>query len=239
MNSVSDCPSVIIPVRERVQTAYHNIVGSHNFREQRRRIPVTQQFVATCLAAEKKGAVVNHPAKSFFSNVLYESVVKMVTMICGKYSVSCQAEVDDLVQDCFLRITKRIGTFNYRKSMFSTWCWKVCSSTMNSRYRSHIRYASRFAEGENIENFSQPKDAAILSKDIVATIREIAKQHPDKKQILVGMFGDPDGEDFCLPTRVRLSQAARDTGMKYSEAYTFYRKIVRKTFKERFVRREA
>jgi RNA polymerase sigma factor (sigma-70 family) len=236
MNSRSGRPSVVSPVRVRIQKAHQEILNSQRFLEHRR-IPVTQQFIAGCLAAEKKGMVIAHPAKEHFTNVLYDSVVKMVTLICNKYSISCQAEVDDLVQDCFLRITKRIGTYDCQKSMFSTWCWQVCSSTMNSRYRNHIRHASHFVDTENIENYGEPENAAILSQDIAATIREIAEKYPTKKHILFGMFGNPDSEEFCLPTKVKLSKVARDIGVKYSEAYTFYRKVVKEAFKERFTRR--
>ena len=238
-SEVLDCPPTVVPVRERIQAGYQQIINSHHFRENHRRVPVTQQYIATCMAAEKNGVVINHPAKELFPNVLCESIVKMVTMICGKYSVTCKADVNDLVQDCFLRITKRIGTFQHQKSMFPTWCWKVCSSTMNSRYRSHLRHASRFVDGEHIENFSGRASSAILAKDITATIREIGEKYPDKKNILFGMFGDPDKEEFCLPTKVKISQVARAVDVEYADAYSFYRNVVQETFKQRFARREA
>jgi RNA polymerase sigma factor (sigma-70 family) len=195
---------------------------------------VTQQFVARCLAAEKNGIVINHPAKEYFSNVLYNSIIKMVMKVCNKYTISCKAEVDDLVQECFLRIVKRIGTFRHEQALFTTWCWRVCSNTLNSRYQNHLRYLSRFTDDEHIETYSSKENSEVLAKDIAETIRIIAKKYPKKRKILYGMFGNPDRADFCLPTKVKISKVARAIGVKYSEAYTFYKKIVQETFKYRF-----
>ena len=239
MNSMSSCPSVV-PFQSTVEDAvlyykkaYLKVAKSHD--ERSRRVPVTQQFIASCLAAESRGITVNHPAKHFFPNALHDSIAKMVGMICSKYAVTCHADENDLVQDCFLRITKRIGTFNAKKSKFSTWCWKVCSSTLNSRYRGHLRYTSRFADGENIEECSRAtEDASVLVDDIADTIREIAAAHPAKKKILYAMLGNPDKKDFCLPHKVKIASVVKDTGVKYGDAYLFYKNVVRKAFKERF-----
>ena len=103
-----------------------------------------------------------------------------------------------------------------------------------------MRYNSRFTDDENIENFGKSSDIATLTKDIADTIRAIAIQHPTKKHILFGMFGNPDESSFCLPSKVKISKVARDIGVKYIEAYTFYKQTIQQTFKERFaVKMEA
>lgn len=230
--------SPVVSIRSKVKQARNELANS--FTESPRKNPVTQQFVAQCLAAEKNGIVINHSAKQFFPNVLYDSTIKLITMICSKYVSSSQVDLDDLVQSCFLRIMKHIGTFNSKRARFSTWCWKVCSSEMNSRYRNRMRYHCRFVDGEDIEKYSNKiEDTTILTKDIADTIRAIAKKYPKKKHILYGMFGNPNKSSFCLPTKVKMSKVARDIGAEYSDVYTFYKKVVQKIFNERFNERKA
>lgn len=235
-------------VRSRV-----NIVlsGTTNHKEVRiKRFPINQNFIASCLAAEKKGIVVDHPAKELFPNILCNSIVKMVTLICNKYVVSNRVELNDLVQDCFLRIMKRIETYDYRRSVFTTWCWRVCMSTMNSRYRKNMLYSSRFLPIEDIDDFSGTDNksiqdnvtnddgcSSILGKDIVITIKEMMEKHPEKKKLIIGIFGNPNDEKFCFPDKIKMSKIARDTGVNYREAQLFYKNVIQKTFKEKFATR--
>lgn len=232
---VSSCTPVV-SIRKQIKQTQQKIVGS-SFVENPRRKAVTQQYVAECLALEKNGYVVCHPAKDVFKNVLHDSIINLVRMICNKYASSNQIDVDDLIQDCFLRIGKRIGTFNSKRGGFTTWCTWVCSSMMNSRYRNRARYNNRFVADENIENHGKSNDVPILTNDIAETIRVIAKKFPKKRRILYGMFGNPDKSNFCLPAKIRLSKVAREIDVKYSVVYTFYKKV-QMMFKERFAEGE-
>jgi RNA polymerase sigma factor (sigma-70 family) len=143
--------------------------------------------------------------------------------------------MDDMIQDCYSRILKRIGTFKHYKAKFSTWCTHVCRSALNSRYRSNIRYSSRIAEVENIDGLSVvgPEDM-MLAKEITDTVKAIAKAHPKKRKILYAMFGNPKKKNFLLPSEVRVAEVARELNVSYSEVYAFHRDVVRPFFKEKF-----
>lgn len=202
------------PVRQRLQQAYHAITQHR----ERMRVPVGQQYVASYLSAEKRGEKVHHPASKHFHDVLYDSIVKLVASRCIKYTGPCRADVNELVQDCYIRITNRIGTYDYRRAAFTTWVVAVCKSSIYSRIRSQIRRSSVISD-ESIEDYGGTvTDSAILAKDIVDSVREIAKAHPHKKKILFGIFGNPDKKDFHLPTDVCVSEVGREVGASYSES---------------------
>ncbi len=203
----------------------------------KKRNPLTQQYVASYLSEEKRGKIKHpHPASEHFPNALYISINKMVTMICNKYAISSKVDVNDLIQDCFLRICRTIDSFDSSKSQFTTWCWWICSNLLKTRYNTNIRHCSRFTGDEDIERFGETRDE-MLAEDITGVIRYIAEKYPTKKKILFSMFGDPDNESFCLPSNFKLSQVSRDTGIKYCEVYTFFNKAIKPIFQEFFLQK--
>jgi hypothetical protein len=236
MNVAGVCVSASTPetsVRQRLQQAYHAITGT-KYRESVKRVPVDQQYIASYLSAEKRGEKVHHPASKHFHDVLYKSIIRLVASRCIKYTGPCRADVDELAQGCYIRITNRIGTYNRHRSAFSTWVWSVCGSSISSRIRSQIRRSSVISD-ESIENYGGTvNDSAILGKDIVDTVREIAVAYPNKKKILFGIFGNPDREDFHLPTDICVSEVSREVGASYGEVYSFYHNVVVKFFEKRF-----
>jgi len=235
---MSRSSATVVSVRSKSKKAHRKAIHSHD--EQPKRVPVTQQFIARCLAAEQNGVVINHPAKHLFADVLYNSIVRMVRLICFRYSETCKENIEDLMQECFLRITKRIGTYDYRKALFSTWCWSVCVRTMNSHYRQYLRQVQTESNSDHIENYPNPnKDNTVLADDITDTICRLVEENPGKRRIIYAIFGNPKNKRFCLPSKVNLAQAAQAAGVKYHEAYLFYKGVVQKMFEERFAERSG
>lgn len=199
--------------------------------------PAVSQQSVDSMAAEAAGRIANHPDKSTLKEALVESVLNMVYMKCGEYTTSCNQDVEDLAQDCFLRILKSISKFNPRLGRFTTWCWYTCKSQLNSEYRRQLIVRSRFTSDYVInDNSMTVGPASTLSLDITEVVRELAVKYPTKKRIIYTMFGGNPDEDkeLMLPSRIKCAEIAEKLDMEYMTVYTFYKNKVRPLFIERF-----
>jgi RNA polymerase sigma factor (sigma-70 family) len=204
--------------------------------EEPKRFPITQKYMASCVAAEAAGKKVIHPAKSMFKEALFESISNMVYMLCGKYTSTCDKNIDDLAQDCFLRIAKRISLFNPKLGSFTTWSWHVCRSQLNREYRRQLMSNSRFDSDIVVgDNTSVVAPASTLSLDITNVVRELISKYPTKKKIIFTMFGgNPDEGELMLPSHISIADVAKKTNMEYMTVYSFYYNKVRPLFQRRF-----
>jgi len=204
------------------------------------RIAVTQDFLAVSVAKDMAGKPVNHPAKAYFPNALYESIHGLVFKLAQQYTVTCHEEVEDLAQICWARIIKKLMSFDPRKGKFITWAGRICLNELNRRYRMNARRREKIVSaGERIEENPDLREAtpdrgSMIEAEIKDTIRELASMHPDKKRLVFAMFGNPNRKKFVLPSKAMVAEAAQKTGMHYSMAHAFYRDVVREFFKARF-----
>lgn len=211
-------------------------IGHQDNHEEPKRFPITQQFMAKCVAAEAAGKTVSHPAQSVFKEALFESISKMVYMLCGKYTTTCNKELEDLAQDCFHLIAKKMSQFNPKMASFTTWTWHVCKSQLNREYRRQLITNSKFATDIQItENMVSTPASSTLSIDITNVVRELIKRYPSRKKLIFVMFGgNPDEGELMLPSHISISDVAKKAGMEYMTVYTFYYDKVRPLFMRRF-----
>ncbi len=201
-----------------------------------KRVPVTKEFMATSLAAEMKGDSPPHPAKEHFREALYESIVRLVGDLSHRYSFTCVDNTDDLMQDCMLRVWKKLENYDSSKGKFSTWVWYVCKSVLNRKYSKSKKYRSVFVpQGENVSAPEREHHYGdILAHEFAGAVRELAQRFPEKGAFIYEVFGNPNTPGYIPPRLVRIAESARNIGMRRSEATSFYTRVVRPFMRDRF-----
>lgn len=214
--------------------------------------PLTQEQMAVAVARDMSGKKLLSPQDRLrISTALYGSIRNMVYQLSSRYSVTCQDDVDDLAQDCMYRILTQLWRYNPRQAKFTTWTWYVCRSVLNKKYQSGKRNRSVIVneghltndEGESmlenmperpIEGVQSHECPGIMAAEIVDAVRDLATRYPKHKQLIFEMFGNPDSDDFALPSYVSVSDAAKAVGMEYGRARVFYSTVVRPFFQKQF-----
>lgn len=213
---------------------------------------MSQEQLAVAIAKDVSGAkkLRGRKAQEIYDS-FHKSIARLVYKIAWRYALTCHEAPDDLAQDCFYQIMRKIGQFKPRKSKLTTWTQIVCSNMLNRKYRQAQRLHGVIVnvhpnpntdpEDEDFyENLPahpgrQSKDCpGVLAHEMAEAIRHLAEKHPKQRRLLFEMVGNPYKRDFTMPTRVMVSEAARSVGMEYGRAYAFYCRIVRPYFKQRF-----
>ena len=215
--------------------------------------PETQEKMAVAIAQDMAGKKKLAPAmRTRICNDLYKEIHKMVFKLATQYSITCVEDVDDLAQACMQRMICKLWKFNPKKAKFTTWSWYVCRSVLSKKYRNGQRQRSVLldagyltdAEGESIlENMPEKplegKDvherSDMYTMEIIDTIRELIKRHPTQEKFLHAMFGNPDDQDYNIPSPVKVTDAAKIAGIEIARAKNFYSRIVQPFFRQQFV----
>jgi RNA polymerase sigma factor (sigma-70 family) len=201
------------------------------------RVPVTQTYLAQAVGHPEKcdrpNCNCSIPREHHFEEALYTSMAALVHMFAEKYKVSCRDDVEDLEQECFKRFFKALPQFDPKKGALSTWTWRICTSVLNSNYRKSKRHMSRQVdiEDESLENVGATVEPRSGQSDMVEALRALFNQHGDRSALLEALFGDPYDDEFEIPRDVCVSQAAREAGTPYDDAYGFYTRVVRPFFR--------
>lgn len=196
---------------------------------------VTQDYIATCLAAEANGVPIEHPDKEHFYDLLYENIKMLIYKICRKYMPVFEDQMEDLVHDCMLKIVKEIKKFDAKRGSFSTWCYWRCRGVIIGKYRKAYRDSHR--EFVNIEDDAEkiPDESSgglLLSIDFSQAIRDLVRLHPRKKRLIHIMLGRPD--DQSRSSRIIVSRIARVAKISRHDVSYFYKNVVRPFFRRRF-----
>lgn len=208
------------------------------------RIPVTQEYLADVLAAQARGEKVNHPALEQFPNALYENMNRLVHKIAHKYKGTIQEQEDELAQNCFYHLWKRLGKFDSTRGKFTTFAWWACSNHMKSCYgvrkleKEHfvsVHEDSENQEGSEItcefNRYTHASDS-MLRYEIADTIRELITMYPLKKELTISILGNPtDFENRKFKDEIKLNQIV---GFSRKEKEKFYHKTIVPFFKTRF-----
>lgn len=184
-----------------------------------------------------------HPLRFQAADILCASIRGMVFKQAYKYSLNCKVDVEDLVQDCFSRITSRIVDFDPNIAKFTTWAWRVCTSVLNGGYRRHQPWNEHIVlgiegdlsdeHGANIP-VTNPDMGVLLRMDIITAIKDLSEKHPKHSNLIRGFFGNPDENSCGLPSSMMIAEAAKQEGMSYVAANLVFKRIVRPFFLKRF-----
>lgn len=198
------------------------------------RVPVTPAFVRVPITKERLAVAVSgnfscnkpHCACQAFNlrSLLHSSIERLVAQHARGYATTICEDPADLVNECFQAILKKLHGYNPQKSMFSTWVWKVCKSVLNAIYHQRKRHRERVMY---VEPNSYPSAARTEHSTLAADMRTVISlaltEFPERRDVVLAMFGNPDSEQFEMPARVCVAQAARSVGLPYGEVYGFYK----------------
>jgi DNA-directed RNA polymerase specialized sigma24 family protein len=198
------------------------------------RKPVSKEYIADYLSNRETG----HPAESHFLEALFTSVAGIVHKLAFKYSATCVGSEDDLAQDCFLRIVENLDKFNSKDGTrkLSTWVWTVCENHLGRTYRYDKRRREGFTTcgGDSLKGLVEPS-VSLLTLDVRDAVKALFDMYPERKTLLRMILGGTPEEGIIFSRgRMDIADMAREAGVKYSDAYTFYRDVVRPFFKNRF-----
>jgi len=209
-----------------------------------KRIPVSQEFIADSLASQMKGESISHPALEYFSNALYDDMNKLVHKYAHKYKNSIVESEEELAQNCFLHLFKRIGKFDSTRGRFTTFASWVCINHLKGLYEKAKKGREHFVRGydesENQEGSSEMCEYnkhihvsdSILRQEIADTVQELIVKYPDKAELTIGILGQPtEIAQRRFNDEVKLSRLKNYT--KKEKEYFFSHSIV-PYFKSRF-----
>lgn len=203
---------------------------------ERTRFPVTQEFMVAAIVAERRGESPPHPAKQYFADALHQSIERMIGMIASKYTISCVESHDDLAQDCFSRIWRKLDKFDAGRAKFSTWSWKLCANLLNRKYRRSQKRKKResiepFEEVER-KGFEDKHYDSILSREFSNVVRQLRNKYPKWESFICALLGDPDRG--IIPRGICVARAATTAGVGKGTAMYFYHKRVVPFLRKRF-----
>jgi RNA polymerase sigma-70 factor, ECF subfamily len=130
--------------------------------------------------------------------------------------VKNEADAENLLQDCFVKIWRNVETFDDAKGRFTTWIINIARNTAIDFTRS--KYYAQRRENQNIDNFvSSESDIshASLSTDTLDLKNIVNKLTPQYRQIIEWMYFEgytqqEISDEFNIPlgtvkTRARLA----------------------------------
>lgn len=194
-----------------------------------KRVSLTQEDVAVILANRKTDDT-NDEYYDNLGEMLFESIRKMIYGLAHKYVWAFPSEtVDDLANSCFYRIMDKLKLYDPECSRFTTWSYCVAQSVLNKKYQKQRRSNEIFCEADpeiDIEDDKPVRDG-INEKQVAAFVLDFIKDFPEHSDILLAMFGDPEGPAFEVPNSFNMAEVARCTGLKYNEVRYFYARKIR------------
>jgi RNA polymerase sigma factor (sigma-70 family) len=199
------------------------------------KIPVTKEEMAFHIGQCRENML---PCHLFFMDVLYESTYKLVLKQAVRYSHTChKGEVEDLAQQCWMRIFNKLHLYNPAKSKFSTWLVTVSNSVLIKIYHKGQKQASKFVDIEEEGGLDENRvsgDNSIsgaLRDDFESAINDLKNEYPEKVNIIEGLFRDESGN---YREKVVYNRAAKFAGCSATKVSEFYREVVRPFFYNRF-----
>jgi DNA-directed RNA polymerase specialized sigma24 family protein len=249
-----------VSIRELVNQAKSAYIGEHTdvlviaHKESKVSYPLTQDQMAVAIALDMSG---KKPLSKFdrekISTELHASIKNLVYQLASRYALTCKDSTEDLVQDCLKRMVQQLWRFNPKQAKFTTWTWYVCRSVLNKKYREDKKGrgvmvdAGFFVneEGESmLDNVSdQPTEGVqhhdcpgMLAVEMMDAVRELVAKYPSHKELICEMLGDPDSKEFIMPNAISVTDAAKAVGMEYNRARSFFSKVIRPFYAEKFAR---
>lgn len=190
--------------------------------------PVTQESLATLC----KDGLADEEEK----NWLYDAVLRLVCMLANRRKNTLNEDMEDLIQQAFERIWDKIDTYDYKRGKFTTWAFWVTKSVYDYNHREMKKYREHFVRvdcdsKEERTTFAETQGTDDnLRKEIKFVINDLYEKHPEIHDVLHAFFGNPNNENFLMPTDFSIQDTVDKVGRKYSEVYDITRNIIRPAF---------
>ena len=208
------------------------------------RCKITQEFMATMLAAEARGEKVDHPAFKHFHNALFASVNSFIFKIAQRYVFTTGWDVQDIVHLFYAKILKEIHKYDYSRSKFSHWVWHVGVNDLNKLYHrnrkvtDHEFVVENEEDGNIIDNMTATSTEARhgnLLMDFSDAVEHMKTVFPDKKVLIESMFVSRNRwrNSLDVPHRINFKVASAESGLSVSCVHSWFRKHACVVLKER------
>jgi RNA polymerase sigma factor (sigma-70 family) len=158
--------------------------------------------------------------------VFYKEMEKLVHYCVRGYNVP-QADYDDAVQACWIKLWKNIDKFDIERGSLSLFVNVVCRSQLANDYKKRQRRADVFSDGEDIDPAIE--SSTCLGMDVKYIVEELFEKYSSKRAILAAMFGSDD--EFYFNKSIQ--SVSDEAGVNYFEAYRFYKNVVIPFFRSR------
>lgn len=178
--------------------------------------------------------------KVYLREQLAKKVSRVVGKVVDKYVVLYPAlthahDFDDLVNECFLVVFKKLDKYHPERCRFTTWVWRVCLNRLNTI----CRYNLRKCRSCNTEMVPIDSCRGLTNFDIDYSMQEvrgvlcdIMSDNPSKGKFLEAMFGKFTAPDWVADDVTDVKQAAKESGITSREAKDFYVRVVKSYFRQ-------
>lgn len=195
------------------------------------RIAVTREDFAVALSRDDLEPEFGGWAEEHF----YDSHIKLVRSVVNKHAYVLGMDTEDVVQDCVVRVRRKLAKYDPGRAQLSTFIWRVCMSVINSRItRKVIPRQNLFCPlDEAPEGYEQPESH--LGEKMKWVVGELMDEHPDRHDLICALFeGDPRSPVYRFPPKISCSKAAHKLGWTYGRVHFWYRQHVTPLFRKHF-----
>ncbi len=113
---------------------------------------------------------------------LYDRYANTLFACCLKYAPSYQ-EAQDILQDSFITIFKKVGQYNHKGS-FEGWCKRIAITTALQRYRSTAVYPLENNHQVEEVELTELEEQSIGLQDLLAMVQQL----PDQYRMVFSMY---------------------------------------------------
>jgi RNA polymerase sigma factor (sigma-70 family) len=201
--------------------------------EEVRKYPISQANLAQHLG--QNGEKISSPIKELYLEALHEQVCNLVYREAARYSTTCpHLEVEDMVNDCWYRIIRKLHLYDANKARFTTWVVKVSSSVLSKTYHKGRKLSDRFTEiteGDHNRCSDDNTTDGAWKSDFRQAIELLQEENPERADVVYSLFYDEDGD---LRTKPVFKIAAEECGISAQKVSDFYHEVVKPFFYETF-----
>jgi RNA polymerase sigma factor (sigma-70 family) len=198
-----------------------------------KKYPMTQDLLAEYLG--KYGDKMANKMRNTCLETLYKRVCNLVYKEAVRYAPTCpHLEVEDMVQDCWHRIIKKLHLYNSERAKFTTWLVKVAQSVLSKIYHRGKRFSDRHTELSDCDYERCGKEdsrSGAWRSDFKEAVELLEKKYPDKAHITRALFYDSGGD---IKNRVVFRSTATQCGISAQKVSDFYHQFVKQFFYQTF-----
>lgn len=183
------------------------------------RIPVTSELLVS--------KIVSNTASEEEEMLFYDSIKRVIYLLVkrhGYYDTS--REYEDLVSELYTFLRGVLKYYDSNLAAFVTFAWKVLFTRIITHRSYYDRYRkTHFLADDNknkcIHQYSSKYKDVSLQIDFKDCIKRLLNTMPERRNILIELFGNPYEKDYSPPISINFCKAARNLGISMQEVRSF------------------
>jgi RNA polymerase sigma factor (sigma-70 family) len=198
-----------------------------------KKFPAIQEALAMKLGQD--GDLMSLAMRNLCLEALYQGVCNLVYKQAVRYSPTCpHLDVEDMVQECWHRIIRKLHLYKQEKAKFTTWVVKVAISVLSKLYHKGRKLADRYTEiteGEHDRCGDEKATERVWQRDFKEAIKLLQAENPDKAHIVHSLFYDKEGD---LRNKIVFKITGEECGISAQKVSDFYHQVVKLFFYRTF-----